>query len=196
MTSGIPYRLYCTALVHLYRLKPTSMSPRRALILETLVSFALLVSQAVACNGSDALCSRRYSNVTHVGAHDSAFVGFFPTDNQYTSASDVLNMGVRFLQAQTHSHNAGIEMCHTSCLELDAGSLQSYLAPIKDWLDRNPNEVVTLLLTNQDAIPRLAVRVGLPGGRAGSLCVLSFDHLGLGPVAHSAVHDRCGAIGW
>ncbi|KAH8882219.1 PLC-like phosphodiesterase [Thozetella sp. PMI_491] len=107
---------------------------------------------AAACNGNDALCSRRYSNVTYVGAHDSAFVGILPTDNQYKSASDVLSMGVRFLQAQTHSKDGGIEMCHTSCLELDAGSLESYLTPIKTWMDSNPNEVVTLLLTNGDSI--------------------------------------------
>lgn len=43
-------------------------------------------------------------------------------------------------------------MCHTSCLELDAGTLATYLAPVKTFLDANPDEVVTLLLTNGDAI--------------------------------------------
>ncbi|KAK3937410.1 PLC-like phosphodiesterase [Diplogelasinospora grovesii] len=109
-------------------------------------------AEAAGCNGNPALCSRKYSNVTQVGAHDSAFVGELPTENQLVSATDVLNMGARFLQAQTHSWEGGIEMCHTSCLELDAGSLHDYLAPIKTWMDANPNEVVTLLLTNQDAI--------------------------------------------
>ena len=43
-------------------------------------------------------------------------------------------------------------MCHTSCLEEDAGSLESYLTTIKDWLDasNNTNEVLTLLLVNGD----------------------------------------------
>ena len=117
------------------------------------VGIAVLAPVAGACNGNDALCGRKYSNVTHVGAHDSAFVGVLLTDNQYTDASDVLNAGIRFLQAQTHSWNGGIEMCHTSCLLLDAGSLQNYLSPVKTWLDANPNEVVTLLLTNQDSLP-------------------------------------------
>lgn len=119
--------------------------------------FALLaVPAAVAaagCNGNAALCSRKYSNVTHVGSHDSAFVGVLPADNQYIPVIDQLNLGVRFLQAQTHAQDGGIEMCHTSCLELDAGSLSSYLSPIKTWLDGNPNEVLTLLLTNGDAVP-------------------------------------------
>jgi hypothetical protein len=115
--------------------------------------FANLATAATACNGNAALCSRRYDNVTQLGAHDSAFVGSLLTDNQYTDAADVLGRGFRFLQAQTHSKDSGIELCHTSCLLLDAGSLTSFLTPIKTWMDANPNEVVTLLLTNGDSIP-------------------------------------------
>lgn len=120
------------------------------------VSVLLSVPAAVGaagCNGNPALCSRKYSNVTQIGAHDSAFVGVLPTDNQYISVTAQLDFGIRFLQAQTHSKDNQIEMCHTSCLELDVGSLNAYLSPIKTWLDGNPNEVLTLLLTNQDAVP-------------------------------------------
>lgn len=112
-----------------------------------------VVVSAAGCNGNTALCARKYSQVTQIGAHDSAFVGILLPDNQYIPVTDQLNFGVRFLQAQTHKKGGGIEMCHSSCLELDVGSLSSYLSPIKTWLDRNPNEVVTLLLTNGDAIP-------------------------------------------
>lgn len=112
-----------------------------------------VVGAAVACNGNDALCSRLYSNVTQVGAHDSAFVGILLPDNQYLSVADQLGMGVRYLQAQTHEKDGNIQMCHTSCIELDAGSLNDYLKPIKTFLDDNPNEVITLLLTNGDTIP-------------------------------------------
>lgn len=108
---------------------------------------------SVGCNGNSALCSRKYSNVTQIGSHDSAFVGVLLPDNQYIPVTDQLNFGIRFLQAQTHKKDGGIEMCHTSCLELDVGSLSSYLSPIKTWLDGNRNEVLTLLLTNGDAIP-------------------------------------------
>ncbi|KAK2615725.1 hypothetical protein N8I77_002459 [Diaporthe amygdali] len=106
-----------------------------------------------ACNGHDELCSRPYSNVTFVGSHDSAFVGLLPSQNQLISVTDQLNLGVRFLQSQTHDRDGTIEMCHTSCIELDAGTLTNYLTPIKTWMDANPNEVVTLLITNGDAIP-------------------------------------------
>ncbi|TWU79151.1 hypothetical protein ED733_008844 [Metarhizium rileyi] len=106
-----------------------------------------------ACNGHNELCGKKYSEVTFVGSHDSAFVGDTPTHNQYVSVTDQLNLGVRFLQAQTHNKLGTIEMCHTYCWELDSGTLKKYLQEIADWMKGNPNEVVTLLLTNGDAIP-------------------------------------------
>ncbi|KAK8073567.1 hypothetical protein PG994_004466 [Apiospora phragmitis] len=110
------------------------------------------VALALNCNGHNELCDRKYSNVTFVGAHDSSFVGILPADNQLQSVTDQLGGGVRYLTAQTHEKDDAIELCHTSCLLLDTGPLQDYLGDIKKWMDGNPNEVVTLLLTNGDAI--------------------------------------------
>lgn len=118
----------------------------------------LLLPQALAapterqqeCNGYAELCNRQYSNISFVGTHDSAFVGVLPVDNQDISVSAQLSAGIRFLQAQTHVLNGNLELCHTSCIEEDAGSLQSYLGTVKSFLDANPNEVVTLLLVNGD----------------------------------------------
>ena len=106
------------------------------------------------CNGYGALCNRSYSNITFIGTHDSAFVGSTsdPRVNQEKSVTDQLNAGIRFLQAQTHNLAGQLSMCHTSCLELYAGSLVSYLQPIKTWLDANPNEVVSMLLVNGDNV--------------------------------------------
>lgn len=106
-----------------------------------------------ACNGHHELCQRRYSEVTFIGSHNSAFVGPTPSHNQYVSVTRQLQLGVRFLQAQTHDKAGTIEMCHTYCWELDSGSLAMYLREIGTWMDDHPNEVVTLLLTNGDAIP-------------------------------------------
>lgn len=131
-------------------------------IYRVVTSFGFLATpafvSAVGCNGSPALCSRQYSNVTHVGAHDSAFVGPLLADNQMISVTEQLNMGIRMLQSQTHrwideKARPVIEMCHTSCISLDAGSLAEFLTPIKTWMEGNPNEVLTLLLTNPDKIP-------------------------------------------
>lgn len=107
---------------------------------------------AATCNGNTALCSRKYSNVTQIGTHDSAFVGDLPTQNQDLSVTDQLNAGIRFLQAQTHSFLDQIFLCHTSCWEENSGTLVNYLTTVRTWMDANPNEVVTILLTNGDAI--------------------------------------------
>ena len=114
-------------------------------------STASTAAASVACNGNAALCSRMWSNVSLIGTHDSAFVGTLPTDNQDVSVATQLDDGIRFLQAQTHYFLDELSMCHTSCYELYAGPLTTYLSTIKTWIDDNPNQVVTLLLTNGDS---------------------------------------------
>lgn len=112
-------------------------------------------NSTVACNNSVDLCSRKYNNVTHMGAHDSAFLRDASTDNsvagnQYYNATVALSSGIRLLSAQVHNENGTLRLCHTTCELLDAGTLEAWLAKIKYWMDNNPNEVVTLLLVNSD----------------------------------------------
>lgn len=117
-------------------------------------------SSSTACNNSPSLCSRSYSNITHLGAHDSPFVSnstnsFTISGNQFYSSTDQLSAGVRLLTAQLHNSNnsAGqteIHLCHSDCSLYDAGTLQDWLSDIKSWMDSNPNDVVTLLLVNSD----------------------------------------------
>lgn len=112
-------------------------------------------SSSVACNNSPDLCSRQYNNVTHMGAHDAAFVRDASTDNsvagnQYYNATVALSAGIRLLTAQVHNENGTLRLCHTTCALLDAGTLQDWLDKIKSWMDSNPNEVVTLILVNSD----------------------------------------------
>ena len=107
----------------------------------------------VGCNGHVELCDRRYSNITQIATHDSAFVGILPTDDQDVDVVAQLDAGVRFLQAQTHRNVFGtLSLCHTSCYLKDAGSVESYLQVVKGWLDTHPHEVLTLLLTNGDNV--------------------------------------------
>lgn len=111
--------------------------------------------RSTACNNSPALCDRTYDNVTYLGAHDSPFLrdsstGYTDAGNQFYNTTVQLNAGVRLLTAQVHSVNSSWHLCHTSCSLLDAGSLTNWLVEIKNWLDKNPNEVVTVLLVNSD----------------------------------------------
>lgn len=112
-------------------------------------------TSTVACNNSPDLCSRQYSNVTHMGAHDAAFLRDSSTDNsvagnQYYNATKALNAGIRLLSLQVHNQNGTLQLCHTTCSLLDAGTLVDFLVKIKYWMDENPNEVVTLLIVNSD----------------------------------------------
>ncbi|QSZ36716.1 hypothetical protein DSL72_006599 [Monilinia vaccinii-corymbosi] len=111
------------------------------------------VTVAQVCNGYAELCGRKWSNVSQIGTHDSAFVGELPTQNQDIDVTAQLSAGVRFLQAQTHYFVDELRLCHTSCWEEDSGPAVNYLSDIKKWLDANPNDVVTLLLTNGDYVP-------------------------------------------
>jgi len=136
-----------------------------SLLLTTLVgltsaaSVVPLASRAsessTACNNSPILCSKAYNSVVHLGAHDSPFVRDATTDystsgNQYYNSTVQLSAGVRLLSAQVHQSNSAWHLCHTSCDLLDAGLLSTWLQEIKQWLDSNPNEVVTVLLVNSD----------------------------------------------
>ncbi|CAG7560103.1 unnamed protein product [Fusarium equiseti] len=120
--------------------------------LHTIILSFFAAAAWAACNGHNELCSRKYSEITFIGTHNSAFVGKGPSHNQYVSVTKQLDLGVRFLQAQTQDKNGHIQMCHTACWLLDAGPLENYLAEISKWMAKNPDEVVTLLLTNRDAI--------------------------------------------
>lgn len=115
--------------------------------------FAPIRAQTL-CNGHAELCGRKYSNITTIGAHDSAFVGQLPQDNQGVSVTAQLDAGIRFLQVQSHKNIFGtLQLCHTSCFEEDAGAVETYLSTVKIWLDAHLNEVVTLLIVNGDNVP-------------------------------------------
>lgn len=111
-----------------------------------------------ACNNSPDLCSRSYSDITHLGAHDSPFttssstnsVGFLDAGNQNVNSTAQLTAGVRLLTAQVHNNNGAWHLCHSSCSLLDVGTLSSWLSEIKSWMDENPRDIVTILLVNAD----------------------------------------------
>lgn len=104
--------------------------------------------------------SRPYTNHTFLGAHDAPFVGALPQQNQNLNVTAQLDLGIRFLQAQTHRSiddpDTRLQLCHTSCLLEDAGSLEDFLRLVKGWLlvegQGHEREVVTLLLTNGDNV--------------------------------------------
>ncbi|KAL9601303.1 MAG: hypothetical protein Q9219_002598 [cf. Caloplaca sp. 3 TL-2023] len=105
------------------------------------------------CNNYPEFCTRRYSNVTEVAAHNSPFVASNnAAANQALGVADQLNDGIRMLQGQTHSVNGTIYYCHTSCDLLNAGTAENYFANIVGWVKKHPYDVVTLLIGNGDLV--------------------------------------------
>ena len=107
------------------------------------------------CNNYPEFCSRSYSNITFVAAHNSPFVN--PNNaaaNQQLPVLNQLNDGIRMLQGQTHYNSTTntISYCHTSCDLLNAGTAQEYFTKITTWVQAHPFDVVTLLIGNSDFI--------------------------------------------
>ncbi|KAL8909736.1 MAG: hypothetical protein Q9207_000045 [Kuettlingeria erythrocarpa] len=105
------------------------------------------------CNNYPELCTRKYSNITQVAAHNSPFVA--PQNaaaNQALGVIDQLNDGIRMLQGQTHILNGTLYYCHTSCNILNSGTAESYFASVARWVKTHPYDVVTLLIGNGDLV--------------------------------------------
>ncbi|KFA79399.1 hypothetical protein S40288_06083 [Stachybotrys chartarum IBT 40288] len=104
------------------------------------------------CNNYVEFCSRKYSNISFVGAHNSPFVR--PGNSGSNQALDVrqqLDDGVRFIQAQIQfpSDDSTVpHFCHTTCDLLDAGPITDWLGQVVSWVDAHPYDVVTILLGN------------------------------------------------
>lgn len=118
-------------------------------------SASALPTNTQACNNYPEFCSRKYSNITFVGAHNSPFVLLNnAASNQQLGVIDQLNDGIRMFETETHYNatTSTLSCCHTSCDLLDVGTVQSFLANITGWIKTHPYDVVTILLSNSDFI--------------------------------------------
>ncbi|KAJ7103304.1 PLC-like phosphodiesterase [Mycena belliarum] len=110
---------------------------------------AALQGRATTCNGHAELCAKSYGNVSFVGAHNSYAVGVNNLAvNQDHDVTQQLTDGIRLLQMQAHNLSGVVQLCHSSCLLYNGGTLEAYLTKVKTWMDANPNDVVTLLIVN------------------------------------------------
>lgn len=105
------------------------------------------------CNGKAEFCDRKFSDVTFIGAHNSYAFSKNPLNvgrNQVVDVPTQLKLGARMLQAQSHMEKDVLKFCHTNCDIFDGGSVEDYFGIVKKFLDENPNEVLTLILTNPE----------------------------------------------
>jgi hypothetical protein len=100
------------------------------------------------CNGSSSLCTRRYDQVAYATTHNAMSNGDegWLLPNQQHGISRQLDDGIRALMLDTHYFGAGdeVDLCHEYC-ELGREPLVSGLAKIKRFLDRRPNEIVSII---------------------------------------------------
>ncbi|KAJ7596669.1 PLC-like phosphodiesterase [Mycena floridula] len=133
-------------------------APAVAFLLCSPLTNALSVNpRATTCNGHSELCSKSYGTVSFVGAHDSYAVGInTPFANQDYDVTQQLTDGIRLLQLQVHNQAGVLQLCHSDCGFLNAGTLESYLGKVKTWMDANSNDVVSILIVNIDNRPTTA----------------------------------------
>lgn len=107
------------------------------------------VPAPAACNGRAALCARRYDDVTYATAHNAMSnrdEGWY-RPNQRHGIERALADGVRALMLDVHPYRGELYLCHQLC-EIGRRPLADALCGLRDFLARNPGEVVSLLIEN------------------------------------------------
>jgi len=116
-------------------------------------SSSVLPSNTVPCNGFPEFCNRKYSNITMVTAHNAAFaIKNNIASNQEFGIVTQLNDGVRMLSGEVHRANDTMYNCHTSCTLLNAGTFESEMTTLREWIEAHPYDVVTVLIVNSDFV--------------------------------------------
>lgn len=104
------------------------------------------VDRPAACNGSKALCDRRFDEVSYSTAHnamsnaDDGWIG----PNQEHGIPRQLEDGVRGLMLDVHDFRGEPFLCHGRC-EFGRRLLTDGLADIRSFMDAHPNEVLSII---------------------------------------------------
>ena len=117
------------------------------------------------CNGSNDLCNKRYNEVAYLTTHNAfnSKQDRFLFPNQKSNIAEQLNNGVRALMIDVYDDNGSTVVYHAYKF-LGSQPLSVYLNDIKDFLDNNPNEILTIILetyTSSNAIENEINKVGL-----------------------------------
>jgi hypothetical protein len=101
---------------------------------------------ALRCNGSAALCDRRFNEVVYPAAHNAmsnSDDGWIAADQVHGIARQ-LNDGIRAMLIDSYAYLGDAYLCHASCL-LGSKRLADSLGEMVTFLKQNPNEVLTLI---------------------------------------------------
>ena len=112
------------------------------------------------CNGTEALCDRRYDEVCFPTTHNSmsnADGGWF-LPNQTHGLTRQLEDGIRGLMLDVHPFDGKAYLCHGVC-DLGKQPLVEGLEEIADFLASHPREVVTIIF--EAYVPASDIAAGL-----------------------------------
>jgi phosphatidylinositol-specific phospholipase C-like protein len=106
------------------------------------------------CNGHAAFCDRPYNKLVFPATHNSYSVlkeGFSEwVANQREGIARQLRDGIRVLLLDVHEGDGSVQLCHGPCW-LGSRSHRDALTEIRNFLEENPREVLTLLY--EDYVP-------------------------------------------
>ncbi len=108
-----------------------------------IISFQVANAQ---CNGHISLCSKKYNEVSIVMTHNAYnHRADFQLPNQNLNVAQQLADGVRGLMLDVHNVQGDIVMMHNLAL-LGNEPAEVSLQQIKDFLDANPQEIITIII--------------------------------------------------
>lgn len=112
----------------------------------TLATTLLPLTSWAQCNGHPELCDKRYNEVAYLTTHNAfnAEEEGFQLPNQTFGLTQQLQDGVRAFMLDVYDEGGTATVYHGFSL-LGTATLADNLVEIKDFLDANPNEVVTII---------------------------------------------------
>ena len=127
--------------------------------------FLLNTSVYAQCNGSVDNCGKQYNQVAYLTTHNAYNTDSegFSLPNQHLGIADQLNQGVRAFMLDVYDFFGTPTQYHGSAL-LGTQALSSDLNELKNFLDANSNEIVTLILecyVSADDIESELINAGL-----------------------------------
>lgn len=98
------------------------------------------------CNGFSELCEKRFNEVAYLTTHNAfnAEEDGFTFPNHTYGITRQLNDGVRGLMLDVYDEN-GVATVYHGFTFLGTATLESNLIEVKEFLDANPNEIVTII---------------------------------------------------
>lgn len=134
---------------------------------------------AMACNGYPEYCNKQYNEMTHIVNHNAYAYVPNPAANQLCPVTTQLTDGVRGLKLSAiraaNATSAGtsadsIMLCHTSCSIYNGGPAVDTLKNITQWLNDNPNEVVTIMWNNLGSFKPAAFKAAYDAANLTNYC--------------------------